>query len=44
MPTLRFLLITRVGRLARIGRHVLRLSHNPATETLYASINHRLAA
>ncbi len=45
MRTLRFLLIVRAGRLARIGgRHVLRLSHNPATETLYASIDHRLAA
>jgi len=32
MRTLRFLLITRAGRLASIGgRHVLRLSHNPAT-------------
>ena len=45
MRTLRFLLIVRAGRLARIGgRHVLRLSNNPATETLYASIDHRLAA
>jgi hypothetical protein len=45
MRTLRFLLVTRAGRLTRIGgRHVLRLTHNPATETLYASINHRLAA
>jgi hypothetical protein len=45
MRTLRFLLIVRAGRLARIGgRHVLRLSRNPATEALYASINHRLAA
>jgi len=45
MRTLRFLLVTRAGRLARIGgRHVLRLPHNPATETLYASINQRLAA
>jgi hypothetical protein len=45
MRTLRFLLVVRAGRLARIGgRHVLRLSHNPATETLYASIDHRLAA
>jgi hypothetical protein len=39
MRTLRLLLVTRAGRLARIGgRHVLRLSHNPATEALYASI------
>jgi hypothetical protein len=45
MRTLRFLLIVRAGRLTRIGgRHVLRLSHNPATEALYASIDHRLAA
>jgi len=45
MRTLRFLLIVRAGRLARIGgRHVLRLSHNPATETLYADITQRLAA
>jgi hypothetical protein len=45
MRTLRFLLITRAGRLARIGgRHVLRLSHNPATETLYAAVTQRLAA
>src|SRR5882672_10559330 len=39
MRTLRLLLIARAGRLTRIGdRHVLRLSHNPATEALYASI------
>jgi hypothetical protein len=45
MRTLRFLLVTRAGRLTRIGgRHVLRLAHNPATETLYASIHRRLAA
>jgi hypothetical protein len=45
MRTVRFLLIARAGRLARIGGcHVLRLSRNPATEALYASINHRLAA
>jgi len=45
MRTLRFLLVARAGRLTRIGgRHVLRLSHNPATEALYASIDHRLAA
>jgi hypothetical protein len=45
MRTVRFLLIARAGRLARIGgRHVLRLSHNPATEALYASLNHHLAA
>lgn len=45
MRTLRFLLITRAGRLARIGgRRVLRVSHNPATETLYAAVTQRLAA
>jgi hypothetical protein len=45
MRTLRFLLVTRAGRLTRIGgRHVLRLAHNPATEALYASIDRRLAA
>ncbi len=45
MRTPRFLLITRAGRLARIGgRHVLRLSHNPAAEALYATLDHRLAA
>ncbi|MGH8633145.1 MAG: transposase, partial [Burkholderiales bacterium] len=45
MRTVRFLLIARAGRLARIGgRHVLRLPRNPATEALYASINHRLVA
>jgi hypothetical protein len=45
MRTLRFLLVARAGRLARIGgRNVLRLAHNPATERLYATIAHRLAA
>jgi len=45
MRTLRFLLVTRAGRLTRIrGRHVLRLAHNPPTEALYAQIDHRLAA
>jgi hypothetical protein len=45
MRTLRFPFITRARRLARIGgRHVLRPSHNPATEALHASIDHRLAA
>ena len=45
MRTVRFLLVTRAGRLTRIGgRHVLRLAHNPATEALYAQIDHRLAA
>jgi hypothetical protein len=45
MRTLRFLLIARAGRLTRIGgRHVLRLSHNPPTEALYAHLDRRLAA
>jgi hypothetical protein len=45
MRTLRFLLVARAGRLARIGgRNVLRLTHNPATERLYAAIAHRLVA
>ncbi len=45
MRTLRFLLVARAGRLARIhGRQVLRLTHNPPTEDLYAHIAHRLAA
>jgi Transposase DDE domain group 1 len=45
MRTLRFLLVARAGRLARIGgRNVLRLAHNPATERLYATVVQRLAA
>ena len=45
MRTLRFLLVSRAGRLARIGgRHVLRLSHNPATTPSMRSIDDRLAA
>ncbi len=45
MRTLRFLLVTRAGRLTRIGgRQVLRLAQNPATEALYARIQHALAA
>ena len=45
MRTLRFLLITRAGRLTRIGgRQVLRLAANPATETLYGRIAQRVAA
>jgi hypothetical protein len=45
MRTLRFLLVVRAGRLARIhGRLVLRLTANPPTETLYAQITQRLAA
>jgi hypothetical protein len=45
MRTLRFLLITRAGRLARIGgRSVLRLAQNSATEALYARVEHALAS
>ncbi|MBV8451977.1 MAG: IS1380 family transposase [Deltaproteobacteria bacterium] len=45
MKTLRFLLINRAARLARIsGRKVLRFSANPATESLYDHIVTRLAA
>ena len=45
MRTLRFLVIARAGRLTRLGgRNVLRLTKNPATETLYGQIAHRLAA
>jgi hypothetical protein len=45
MRTLRFLLITRAGRLARIdGRQVLRLTQNPATEALYDRVAHTLVA
>jgi hypothetical protein len=45
MRTLRFLLIARAGRLARIdGRQVLRLTHNPATEALYGRVAHALGA
>jgi hypothetical protein len=45
MRTLRFLLITRAGRLTRIGgRNVLRLTQNPATQALYARLEHALAS
>jgi hypothetical protein len=45
MKTLRFLLIARAGRLARIGgRRVLRLTANPATEQLYDRTSRALAA
>jgi hypothetical protein len=45
MKTLRFLLINRAARLARIsGRQVLRFSSNSATEALYKQILDRLAA
>lgn len=43
--TLRFLLIARAGRLARIdGRQILRLTQNPATEALYDRVAHALVA
>jgi hypothetical protein len=45
MKTLRFLLINRAARLARIsGRKVLRFSSNLATETLYDRVADHLAA
>lgn len=45
MKTLRFLVINRAARLARIsGRKLLRFSSNPATESLYETILYRLAA
>src|SRR5262249_53853931 len=45
MRTLRFLLIARAGRWARIdGRQVLRLTQNPATEALYSRVFHALGA
>lgn len=45
MKTLRFLLIARAGRLARIGgRRILRLSANPATQQLYERAIHAIAA
>jgi hypothetical protein len=45
MRTLRFLLVARAGRVTRLGgRNVLRLTNNPATESLYEQVAHRLAA
>ncbi|HEV8573987.1 MAG TPA: hypothetical protein VGR43_04690, partial [Dehalococcoidia bacterium] len=45
MRTLRFTLVARAGRLARIGgRQVLRLTFNPATAALYTRLEQRLAA
>lgn len=45
LRTIRFLLIARAGRLARIsGRQVLRLADNPPTQSLYQQVAHRLAA
>ncbi len=44
MRTLRFLVIARAGRVVQNGRRtVLRLAHNPATESLYAQIAQRIA-
>ena len=44
MRTLRFTLVARAGRLARIGgRRVLRLTFNPATTALYTRLEQRLA-
>jgi len=45
MKTLRFLLINRAARLARIsGRKLLRFSSNPPTETLYDRVAYHLTA
>lgn len=45
MKTLRFLLIARAGRLARVGgRRILRLTANPATQRLYHRAARALAA
>ena len=45
MKTLRFELVTRAARLARIsGRQVLRFAHNPATKALYDRVSSTLAA
>jgi hypothetical protein len=45
LRTVRFLLIARAGRIARIrGRQVLRLTGNPATKDLYQRVGHALAA
>jgi len=44
MRTLRFLLIARAGRLARVGgRQVLQMTENPITQTLYERVAHALA-
>jgi hypothetical protein len=45
MRTLRFLVIARAGRVARIGgRTRLRLAHNPSVQRLYERLQHALAA
>lgn len=45
LRTVRFLLIARAGRIARIrGRQVLRLTDNPAIKDLYERVEHALAA
>ena len=45
MKTLRFVLVNRAARFARIaGHNVLRFSHNPATELLYRQIAQHMIA
>lgn len=45
LRTVRFLLVARAGRIARIrGCQVLRLTENPATKQLYQRVEHALAA
>jgi hypothetical protein len=45
MRTVRFLLVARAGRVARLaGRNVLRLTRNPDIEKLYARVEHALLA
>jgi hypothetical protein len=45
MRTLRFLVIARAGRVARIGgRTRLRLTQNPKVQRLYERLEHALAA
>jgi len=45
MQALRFLLINRAARLARIsGRKLQHFSSNPPTETLYDRVTYHLAA
>jgi hypothetical protein len=45
MRTLRFLIVARAGRIARIGgRTRLRLAHNPGVQQLYERIEHAIAA
>ena len=45
MRTLRLLVITRAGRVTRIGgRTRLRLAHNPSVQQLYDRLQHALVA